>query len=48
MQWGGYSWRYSALGLYAADPPLAFPQLDVVAVHHFGGFSKGFLIVLAS
>jgi hypothetical protein len=39
--------RYSALGLYAADPSIPRPQLYVVAVHHLGGFSKGFLIILA-
>jgi hypothetical protein len=46
MQWGGYS-RVPSSGLDAADPPISTPQLYVVAVHHLGGFSKGFLIILA-
>jgi hypothetical protein len=46
MQWGGHS-RVPSSGLYAAYPPIPRPQLYVVAVHHLGGFSKGFLIILA-
>jgi hypothetical protein len=46
MQWGGHS-RVPSSGLDAAHPPLPRPQLYVVAVHHLGSFSKGFVIVLA-